>query len=87
MKKMLLMSLLMIGCNNSTEVEEKHVMCSWEYNDGQSGCLLPTYSSISICEEKCLELSEEISEIQLLEGMELTCREYSDTTACLLGLP
>ena len=87
MKKILLMSLLMIGCNNSTELEENHVMCSWEYNDGQSGCLLPTYSSISICEEKCLELSQEISDIQILEGIELTCKEYSDTTTCLLGLP
>ena len=87
MKKMLLISLLIIGCNNSTEVEENHMMCSWENHDGQSGCLLPTYSSMSICEEKCLELSQEISEIQILEGMELTCKEYSDTTACLLGLP
>ena len=84
---MVLISLLIIGCNNSIEIEENHVMCSWENQDGQKGCLLPTYSSMSNCEEKCLELSEEISDIQLLEGMELTCREYSDTTACLLGLP
>ena len=70
------MSLLIIGCNNSIEVEENHVMCSWKNQDGQTGCLLPTYPSMSICEEKCLELSQEISDIQILEGIELTCKEY-----------
>jgi len=43
--------LLIVGCDNSTEAEEKYFMCTWEYEDGQTGCFTPIFQSMSDCVE------------------------------------
>ena len=57
MKKLLLIALLIMGCDKETpaEAEVKYFMCRWEYEDGQTGCLDTTFQSMSDCEESSCE--------------------------------
>ena len=97
MKKLLLIALLIVGCDKETpaEAEVKYFMCSWEYEDGQTGCLDTTFQSMSDCEENYCEgnipftmvvdVNQETGEINYYDIIYLPligCKEY-ETTTCL----
>ena len=107
MKKLLphlLFALLVVGCDNSTNSKEKYFMCTWEYEDGQSGCFPTIFQSMSDCEEASSipdfehcqgtipytgsAIDLDTGEINYNEFIDLPlvgCKEYTDTTTCLVG--
>ena len=99
MKKLLLFALLIVGCDNSTNSNEKYFMCTWEYGDGQSGCFPTIFQSMSDCAEassycqgtipytgSAIDLDTgEINYSEIIELSLVGCKEYTDTTTCLVG--